>query len=345
VVEGDRDLIGIVESFYTAGLSEDDWLRVVMEKVRPLIDRYRLGVSGVLYNCPDPCTFVPSHVLLCDVSEGLQALLFEGMKDFSPAYIADTFLNRACYLGSTVRGWDEISTIRNGRAHAGGLYDGLQLNAIEPDGAGCWFGSPQSEIAPLSDELYLTLLRVARHLAAAHRLRRKHAQARVSPEEAEAVLGDDGRIEQAEGMAKEPASRAALARAAKTMEKVRSRRTRSEPRDAIKEWQSMVWRRWSLVEHFEEDGKRFVLAMDNRAKPPSIQLLSERERDVAFRALRGESNKAIAHALGLAHSTIRVLLARAAAKVGARSRAELLEMLAARSSVAEASEPAPDSTP
>src|SRR5258708_30484374 len=125
----DHDLVGIVESFYTAGLSSEGWLRLVAEKVRPLVDRYGLGIAGVLYSCPDPCAFAPSHLLLCDVSDGLQALLFEGMKDFSPMYVADSFLNRTCYLGSTVRGWSDISTVRSGAADAGGIADAVPLNA------------------------------------------------------------------------------------------------------------------------------------------------------------------------------------------------------------------------
>jgi DNA-binding NarL/FixJ family response regulator len=67
--------------------------------------------------------------------------------------------------------------------------------------------------------------------------------------------------------------------------------------------------------------------MDNRPKPPSMNLLSQREREVVLRALRGQENKIIAHELRLAPSTVRVLLVRAAAKVGVRSRRELVEKL------------------
>jgi DNA-binding CsgD family transcriptional regulator len=50
---------------------------------------------------------------------------------------------------------------------------------------------------------------------------------------------------------------------------------------------------------------------------------------VVQHALLGHRNKVIAYDLGLAASTVRVLIARAAAKVGARSRQELLEKAAA----------------
>lgn len=57
--------------------------------------------------------------------------------------------------------------------------------------------------------------------------------------------------------------------------------------------------------------------------------MTARERDVLARALRGSDNKVIAYDLGVAHSTVRVLMARAAVKLGARSRPELLAAAAA----------------
>jgi DNA-binding NarL/FixJ family response regulator len=109
------------------------------------------------------------------------------------------------------------------------------------------------------------------------------------------------------------------------MERVRSRKPGSDQRAAISRWKSFVADRWTMLDHYESDGKRFVLAMENRPKPPSLGLLSQREHQVLSLALLGLKNKQIAQRLGLAHSTVRVLFARAATKVGARSRKELLE--------------------
>jgi DNA-binding CsgD family transcriptional regulator len=71
----------------------------------------------------------------------------------------------------------------------------------------------------------------------------------------------------------------------------------------------------------------------NPAVPPDrprgpLARLTARERDVVARALRGCANKVIAYDLGLAHSTVRVLMARAAIKLGAHSRDELLRIAA-----------------
>jgi len=69
----------------------------------------------------------------------------------------------------------------------------------------------------------------------------------------------------------------------------------------------------------------------NSGGPPErprgpLERLTARERDVVARALRGCANKVIAYDLGLAHSTVRVLMARAAIKLGAHSREELLRI-------------------
>jgi DNA-binding CsgD family transcriptional regulator len=135
-------------------------------------------------------------------------------------------------------------------------------------------------------------------------------------------------VEHADGPAKEAANQAAIVRAVRSMDAARSRKRGQDPREGIKQWKSVVAERWTMLDHFEIGGKRFVLAMENRPKPPSFGLLSPREHQVLSRALLGKQNKEIAVALGLAPSTVRVLLARAAAKVGARSRAELLEKAA-----------------
>jgi DNA-binding CsgD family transcriptional regulator len=76
-----------------------------------------------------------------------------------------------------------------------------------------------------------------------------------------------------------------------------------------------------------ERGDRLIhaqLPLVGEPSAPELEGLTLRERDVLARALAGDSSKVIAYDLGLAHSTVRVLLARAAKKLGARSPGELL---------------------
>jgi DNA-binding CsgD family transcriptional regulator len=284
------DPVAVIETFYRQGTRDPEWLGKVAAKLLPLLDFQQMGIVGILYHCPDPSQFTPSHILLCDVPKEMERAIFASVSSFTPEYIAESFLNRGCCLGSSVRGWNAISAVQ-----AGIMVEGIQLNVIEPDGYGCYFFSGMRAPvrgASMSDDWYLMLTRLQRHLAASHRLRRRHANLEGSPTDADAVLDPGGCVRHAEDIAKEPASRAA--------------------------------ERWTLAEHFESDGKRFVLAMDNRPALPSLELLSERESEVVLRALSGQDNKAIAHGLALAPSTVRVLLARAASKLKVGSRRELL---------------------
>jgi DNA-binding NarL/FixJ family response regulator len=149
------------------------------------------------------------------------------------------------------------------------------------------------------------------------------------------VIDENGRMQHAEGAAKKRTPRDALLRAMRRMTSTRRSAPSSDARRDIHDWESVTCDRWSLVEYVDTDGKRLMLAVDNRPAPPSLELLSEREREVVLWAAAGHENKVIAYELGLSPSTVRVLLSRAAAKVGARSRAELLEKVAKLRSVAD----------
>jgi DNA-binding CsgD family transcriptional regulator len=251
-----------------------------------------------------------------------------------PAFVADSYLG-SCFLTSECRGFRDIPSRKDGSSYAVGFYDGLTVNVVEPDGAGCFFGSTLSACIPLSEEHHLALTRVRRHLAAAYRLRRKHSDGRISPDSAEAVFDADGRLQHADPAAKDAAARAALVHATREMNAVRRSAPGSESRQDIHKWETIVWDRWTLAEHVDTDGKRLTLAMDNRQAPPSLDLLSERELQVVLWAAAGRENKVIAYELGLSASTVRVLLSRAAVKIGVRSRKELLAKIARLRTIAD----------
>ena len=73
--------------------------------------------------------------------------------------------------------------------------------------------------------------------------------------------------------------------------------------------------RWSLVEHFERDGRRYYLAHRNEPEVRSVKGLTARERQVLAYAQLGNSNKLIAYSLGISISTVSTLLSRARRKV------------------------------
>ena len=66
------------------------------------------------------------------------------------------------------------------------------------------------------------------------------------------------------------------------------------------------------------------------SKSDRLQVLSAREREIAHLVLRGLSNKAIAHQLGLSIGTVKAHVHRILQKLGAKNRYNLIVDSAAR---------------
>jgi DNA-binding CsgD family transcriptional regulator len=142
-------------------------------------------------------------------------------------------------------------------------------------------------------------------------------------DDAEAILSSEGRVLDARAGAAEPAAREALAKAGRAIARLRAEGSRMEP---TSRWQPRVRTRWTLVDRFTRGGARVLLARENQTELPCLQTLTEREQQVVASALTGKSNKEIAYELGISDSTTRVLLGRAYARLGVRSRKELFDL-------------------
>ncbi|MGZ3445619.1 MAG: response regulator transcription factor [Myxococcaceae bacterium] len=80
--------------------------------------------------------------------------------------------------------------------------------------------------------------------------------------------------------------------------------------------------RWSLLDSFESNGRQYVVAARDTISSERPGL-SPREAQVVGLLALGHSNKVISYELGLAWSTVRVLVHRAARKLGVGTRKEL----------------------
>ena len=88
--------------------------------------------------------------------------------------------------------------------------------------------------------------------------------------------------------------------------------------------QTLIDRRWTIVDHHERDGRHYLVVVGDRAT--GIELLSPRELQVLAAAAAGQTTKVIAFELGLSDSTVRVLLARTAKKLGVKKRADMVAL-------------------
>jgi DNA-binding CsgD family transcriptional regulator len=87
---------------------------------------------------------------------------------------------------------------------------------------------------------------------------------------------------------------------------------------------------WVIALQHEEDGICYYLAVQADAIDTQRAALTQREREVLTRALLGESNKSIAISLGVGHSSVTTLLARARKRLADRVPERVLRALLAR---------------
>lgn len=164
--------------------------------------------------------------------------------------------------------------------------------------------------------------RIAIHLGAGWRLAGRSSDAEA--DDVEAVVTPQGKVAHASGPGSTVKGRELLLQATRDIDRARSRRGRSDPVRALELWQGLLAGRWSLVEHFDSDGKRFMLARRNEPGITNPAGLTLRQRQVLFYVSLGLSNKEAAYALGLAENTISAHLAAGLTRLGIESRAELI---------------------
>ena len=198
-----------------------------------------------------------------------------------------------------------------------GIDDMVGVNGIDPSGRGCMLVINVQRF-PNSSRTEHLWQRLAAHISAGNRLRTTLAalsEPNFDPtQRAEAVLTANGKVEHATGPAESRAAREALRDALVRVDKARSEQ--DDARRSVDLWRGLVAGRWSLVEHFERDGKRYYLAHKNDPELEKDRALTDRERQVLGYAELGYSNKLVSYVLGLSSSTVSTLLARARKKVG-----------------------------
>jgi DNA-binding CsgD family transcriptional regulator len=198
-----------------------------------------------------------------------------------------------------------------------GIHDMVGVNGLDPSRHGCMLTIVVRK-TPHSPRTGHVWQRLAAHISAGNRLRTTLAalsEPNFDPtQRAEAVLTANGKVEHATGPAESRAAREALRDALVRIDKARSEQ--DDARRSVDLWRGLVAGRWSLVEHFERDGKRFYLAHKNDPELEKDRALTDRERQVLGYAELGYSNKFVSYALGLSSSTVSTLLARARRKMG-----------------------------
>lgn len=323
-----RDIVSVIEQCYSVESGAEDWLQRVTTAAAGLTP-IENQLAGMVFDAREGVATLPQvHAVGLDGfgADGVRALTSprdraQSRRMFTTAPIVA--------FASKVKGHPAFSGEQAGSKNVlaqFGIDDLVGVRAIaEPDRGAVLSFALRSD-TPLSQRDIAMWQRVATHVGTGLRLLYRMEGAPLAPD---AILSPSGKIEHAEASAKESGVRAQITDAARAIEKARGKLRRADPDEALALWRCLVQGTWTLIDTFDSDGRRYVVAHRNErsstsSSPSFGSTLTPREIDVLARLAEGYSNKLIAYELGLTLSTVATLLKRAKTKLGASSRAELI---------------------
>ncbi|MBX3230880.1 MAG: helix-turn-helix transcriptional regulator [Labilithrix sp.] len=326
--------IDAVEAIYSGleTLAPHLWL----ERVVPAVAAYAgggLGAIGHAYHATGPVSswHISRPVVhdapaeLASVVEGWTLRLAEESFARSPP----DFLER-CYRDvgpagtfSALTGI-ELTDLPSSGADAARLEvrDQIYVNAANPDGRGLLLVINLRARHRLVPGEHRRLAMLAAHGAAALRILLGLTRAAPAPV---AIFDAGGKV--AHLATEHETALPSLRDRVQQIDRARGEMRRADPERALSSWEALLSGRYSLVDRFESDQRRYVVAYVNEPGVVDPRGLTDAEAVVAGWAARGHSEKLIAYELGVAIGTVSGLLARAYRKLGVRSRGELVQLL------------------
>lgn len=328
-------LIDFAETAYDLDIEHGDWLSRVVESGAPFLDR-GLGVFAITCQRPaqpGPVVIDQIHARLgpSDFAERVEQL--QNDVDMSLLWpVSRPGVPKTLSEASDDDSPDVFELIMERFPFA---KDGLGFNAFDPDGRGIFVISALPEVMRLSQRQRELLQMVAAHFSAAYRLRRAvrlHASNGSNgsklPHGAEVVIDPQGfRVTDAVGYAQEKSALESLREAARRVDQARGKIRESDPPRALELWRALVRGRWSTVDWFDVDGRRYILGVPNEPGLDDPRGLTEREMQVVSYVYVGLTNKMIGYHLGLSQGRVSGLLSSAMHKLGVLNRAQLVKRL------------------
>ncbi|MEZ4230350.1 MAG: helix-turn-helix transcriptional regulator [Polyangiaceae bacterium] len=316
------DLLSVVETGYDLRLDHLEWLTRLGGLIADQLELDAVNVACFPFDSPSalpelvnvgptpwaaPMLIRTAVSLSPDVHDVLSGLRRVGL--FTGAQI----------VGPETRNWRFIEGMLRGAGQQDAAvvlaHDGARTVAFAHFGAA-------SKVQDIRQVRRWTA--VATHLAAASRLRRNISELPYPPDAATAVIEPGGRVIDLKH-ASVSSLRERLRFAVRQIDRARCTANRAQP-EALGLWQGLVEGRWSLVDHFDSDGRRLVLAMENAPEVIALKTLSVRQTQVAGQAALGLSNAEIGYALGISESSAASHLGQAARRLGVRDRLELVRL-------------------
>jgi hypothetical protein len=316
------DVIDVIDACYRTDGDDVSWLESIARATHAALGS-QTGIFGYFYEVTNAGVLVPGQVFGWLEADGMSQLLSEVLVDasqrFSAASVRETFGRTHCVLGSQAGSRDTRQTTVEGFARhfaEQGWRDVLNISAIDPTGKGIGLGLPLRRETRLSPTKQTTWQRVASHMVSGYRLRRRLAAAESQHREAaDAILTLAGKIAHLQPLAQSPALQEALSHAALAINHAHGPLRAEHPDAAVAGWRGLVDARWTLIDHADSDGKRFLLARRNDIDASGPTGLDARERQALAYTQLGHDEALIAYELGLSRHDLATLLQEARVKL------------------------------
>jgi len=315
--------IDIVEAAYRLEGTESEWLDAVLAQARPDIDT-GCGVYAFTGNDTLPNLDASPAFAQQELDPEYAARLVEVNRD-APRDVNELLEPRPVTCGGVVQTLGPDSPIvKSFRTimKPTGIKDGFSLFARDAEHANITLSAPSRRLVEVAPRVRGIWRRVGLHVASALRLRRKlaaHSTVR------DALVDPSGKMHDAsKSLARDRTARAALVRAVAAMEKARSGAVRSSPERALTLWQGLVAGEWSLVEHWESGGRRYLAAYRNRPELRDPRALTSTEAATLRYLAIGATNKEIEFALGLPAGTVSSSVTKVLKKLRVKRRVDLV---------------------
>lgn len=324
-------VIDLVEAAYGLPANESAWLERVLEAALPVMGD-AVFASGIIYSRPDGAGRARvetwRHVgALGHMECAAREYANKASRDVECVWLRAGTANTLSQISPGSRRLCESFAAETGIA-----ADALLLNALEPDGRGACvavFLPVETRLTRCARERWRKL---GAHLNAGHRLWRAIASmdgdCTPLPCGAEAVVDPSTfRVIDALGCSEDSSLLEKLRDSARQIDRARGQLRKTDPDEALDTWWALVRGRWTMLDWFDSDGRRFVLGIPNAPELGDPRGLTEREHQVATYAARGESGKMIGYRLGISKATVSTALDGAMHKLHVKTKPQLAEKM------------------
>jgi DNA-binding CsgD family transcriptional regulator len=189
------------------------------------------------------------------------------------------------------------------------------------------FSAAQTELSVVDARARKRWVALQRHVTAVLKLRRQLRRVEFDEEDAAWFDPDGDCLDR--GPCADAGVRQRLRHLVRARDRNRCERTQHQRVEIQDYWSNVLAGKWALLDRFDSDGKRFVIAVPIHRAGDRLRGLSKRQREVVELLGDGLSNKAIAYELGISTTSVGSHLNNIYAKLGVQDRTSAVRLVRA----------------